>query len=80
MAPKAGPAGKAGTSRKDKAGPTRKIIDTIKEATGASEEDVILVLEECGGDANEATSRLIESEEAVVGVPAMPVTLSHTLS
>lgn len=65
MAPKSGSAGRAGNSGKDKAGPTRKVIDTIKEATGASEDDVLVALEECGGDANEATARLIESEWGV---------------
>lgn len=54
-------AGDAGSGRKTGAGPSRKLVDTIKEATGASEEDVTAMLAECGGDADEATARLIES-------------------
>ena len=41
--------------------PTKKIIDTIREATGASDEDIKSVLEECNNDVNEATARLIDS-------------------
>ena len=40
----------------------RKMIETIKEATGATEEDVKVMLFECNYDANETTSRLIDSE------------------
>jgi hypothetical protein len=41
--------------------PPKKIIDTIREATGASDEDIKSVLEECNNDVNEATARLIDS-------------------
>lgn len=40
----------------------RKMIETIKEATGASEDDIRVILQECNYDANETTSRLIDSE------------------
>jgi NACalpha-BTF3-like transcription factor len=41
--------------------PSKKTLDAIKEATGASEEDISAMLSECGNDVNEATARLIES-------------------
>ncbi|WPT10943.1 hypothetical protein PSENEW3n2_00002115 [Picochlorum sp. SENEW3] len=41
--------------------PPKKIIDTIREATGASDEDIKSVLEECNNDVNEATARLIDN-------------------
>lgn len=40
----------------------RKMIETIKEATGATEEDIRVMLFECNYDANETTSRLIDSK------------------
>ena len=40
----------------------KMVVQTIKEATGATEEDVKLMLEECNFDANETTSRLIDSK------------------
>ena len=42
--------------------PPKKIVDTIREATGASDEDISAMLAECNYDVNEATSRLIDSE------------------
>lgn len=40
----------------------KKIMEAIKAATGASEEEIKLTLAECNFDVNEATSRLIDSE------------------
>lgn len=40
---------------------SQKIVAMIREATGASDEDINLMLEECNYDVNEATTRLIES-------------------
>lgn len=37
------------------------ILRTIREATGASDADIALVLKECGNDVNETVSRLIDS-------------------
>ncbi|CAK0752488.1 hypothetical protein CVIRNUC_002150 [Coccomyxa viridis] len=42
-------------------GPSRKTIETIKDATGASEEDIMVMLQECNNDVNETTSRLIDN-------------------
>lgn len=39
----------------------QKIVAMIREATGASDEDINLMLQECNYDVNEATTRLIES-------------------
>lgn len=41
---------------------SKKILDNIREVTGASEEDVVAMLQICNGDANEATERLLESK------------------
>lgn len=49
-------------SRTSGAVTNRKVLENIKEATGASEEDVVAMLQICNGDANEATERLLESE------------------
>lgn len=46
---------------KSKEGADRKMIETIQEATGATEGDIRVMLEECNFDANETTSRLIDS-------------------
>ena len=40
----------------------RRVIESMKEATGATEEDIHYQLQECNGDVDEATSRLIDSE------------------
>lgn len=40
----------------------RKMIETIREATGATEDDIRVMLFECNYDANETTSRLIDSK------------------
>lgn len=57
----------AATSRKGAAAASaapapRRIIEMMKEATGASDEDIVTMLQLCGGDANEATTKLLESE------------------
>ena len=41
----------------------RKMIETIREATGATEDDIRVMLFECNFDANETTSRLIDSKQ-----------------
>jgi len=53
--------GKGGVEQKEGVD-VKMVVQTIKEATGATEEDVKLMLEECNFDANETTSRLIDSE------------------
>jgi len=40
----------------------KKVLEMMKEATGASEEDICVMLQLCNGDANEATEKLLESE------------------
>ena len=40
----------------------RRVLEMMKEATGASDEDICVMLQLCGGDANEATTKLLESE------------------
>lgn len=50
-----------GGAEKGKEGADRKMIETIREATGATEDDIRVMLEECNFDANETTSRLIDS-------------------
>jgi hypothetical protein len=42
----------------------RKTLDAIRDATGASEDDISAMLAECNYDVNEATAKLIESEPA----------------
>ena len=39
----------------------RKIIEMMKEATGASDDDVCLMLQLCDGDPNKATEALLAS-------------------
>jgi hypothetical protein len=39
----------------------RRVLEMMKEATGASDEDICVMLQLCGGDANEATTKLLES-------------------
>lgn len=46
----------------------KQLIERIKEATNATDEVIIHTLEECNYDPNEATTRLIESETAVLPV------------
>ncbi len=36
------------------------IMKAIREATGANDQDIQLVLKECGNDVNEAVARLID--------------------
>ena len=43
----------------------KQLIERIKEATGATDEVIVHTLEECNGDPNEATTRLIESALAI---------------
>lgn len=40
---------------------TKKRIDAIREATGAADEEIKLMLKECNYDPNETTARLIDS-------------------
>jgi hypothetical protein len=42
---------------------SRKVMDIMKEATGASDDDVKAMLQLCNGDVNLATERLV-SERA----------------
>jgi hypothetical protein len=44
----------------------KKSLDAIKEATGATDDEIAAMLAECNYDANEATARLIESEPATI--------------
>lgn len=39
-----------------------RVLEEMKAATGASEEDICVMLQLCNGDANEATEKLLESE------------------
>eukprot|EP00210_Caulerpa_lentillifera_P001775 g1705.t1 len=48
----------------------RGIVDSIREATGASEEDIHYHLHECGGDVNKATERLIDCKPIIH--PSLP--------
>ena len=41
----------------------KRVLEAIREATGAAEDDIKQVLAECNNDVNEATSRLIDSEQ-----------------
>jgi hypothetical protein len=45
----------------DKTAASRKVLENIKEVTGASEEDICAMLQLCNGDVNEATTKLLES-------------------
>lgn len=40
----------------------KEVIERIKEATGASEEDVTAMLKECNYDVNDTTNKLIDSK------------------
>lgn len=40
---------------------SRRVLDNMKEVTGASEEDIKAVLQQCNGDANRATELLLEN-------------------
>jgi hypothetical protein len=59
------PAGKSGAA-------PRKTLDAIRDATGASEDDISAMLAECNYDVNEATAKLIESEPAPLYLAARP--------
>ena len=48
-----------------KSAPPKKIVEAIREATGASDDDISAMLAECNYDVNEATSRLIDSKFAL---------------
>lgn len=54
-------AGGAPGNRRSGSAPSKQIVDAIREATGASDEDISVVLAECNYDVNEATTRLINS-------------------
>ena len=47
---------------KDEATVDRKTVEAIRDVTGATEDDIKVMLIECRMDVNEATSRLIDSE------------------
>ena len=49
-------------SRKTRQPKKRMVVELIKGITGASTEDVEFILRECGGNADEATARLVESK------------------
>lgn len=57
----------AGSTSKGSAS-SKKILDAIREATGASVEDIQMALKECNGDVNEATARLIDSTWCFLGM------------
>lgn len=42
-------------------GPSKKIIEMIRDVTGASDDDISCMLVECNYDVNETTNRLIDS-------------------
>lgn len=42
--------------------PAKAVVFAIKEATGATEDEISAMLAECNYDVNEATTRLIDSE------------------
>lgn len=42
-------------------------VELIREATGAADEDIRLMLAECNNDVNETTSRLIDSRLGASG-------------
>ena len=51
----------------------RRVLEAIREATGAADEDIRQTLAECGNDVNEATSRLVDSEWPSLGwLPCIP--------
>ena len=59
MASKSRGSAKLAKPEKD-VGPPAKFVQSIVEATGASEEDVKQMLHDCNNDANEATNRLLD--------------------
>ena len=59
MASKSRGGAKVAKPEKD-VGPPKAFIQSVKEATGASEEDVRQMLHDCNNDANEATNRLLD--------------------
>ena len=56
-----------GAAPKSDAVAPRRVLEMMREATGASDEDICVMLQLCGGDANEATTKLLESERRVPG-------------
>jgi len=40
---------------------TKKVLASIREATGAGDDEIAFVLDQCGGDPNEAIVKLLES-------------------
>lgn len=42
------------------AGPSKKIIETIRDVTGASDDDISCMLVECNYDVNDTVNRLID--------------------
>jgi hypothetical protein len=57
--------------------PPKKILEAIRDATGANDDEISAMLAECNYDVNEATSRLIDSERPQ---PARPPRTQASLS
>lgn len=57
--------GQQSTGKDSKPKVPKQLIERIKEATNATDEVIIHTLEECNYDPNEATTRLIESQDAM---------------
>jgi hypothetical protein len=55
----------------------RRVIDMMKEATGASDEDVCLMLQLCDGDPNKATEALLASGCASIDEPIAAAQVSR---
>lgn len=55
-------------------GRDRGVVDSIREATGASVEDIQYQLQECEGDVNKATEQLIDCKSSL---PLLPFCLTH---
>lgn len=49
-----------------------KRVDAVREVTNAAEEDIRIILAECDGDVDEATSRLIDSTCSAFVCQALP--------
>ena len=47
--------------------PSKKVVEAIRDATGARDDEINAMLAECNWDVNEATSRLIDSECCLSG-------------
>ena len=47
-----------------KAASNKSVVNLVKEATGASEEEITHTLQECNFDVNAATNKLIDGERS----------------